>query len=312
MTDDESRHAPGRAPTSGVVPEVVDQPGWFARTWARARQAWRWVRRKHGPISEGIETAGRGWTRAAGTAARIGRSLARMGAVIERNGAILANGRGRSRRFGRKLVGFGAGLNGFGVWLTKTGRSWAPLGESIEDIGEHLGELDIAPLPPEEPPEPLPAPEPERTLPPREPPRVEPPKPKPRVPAKRSGRAPGKAIKKKHQTRQRKPVRQTAQAPASNQELPAEVREAIASLGKRPRSERLRDVIEAICRSREWTTVAELSKFLGVSEKTLRSRHVPEMVKQSRLVRRFPERRRHRGQAYGVPQSSPVGTESPH
>ena len=100
-----------------------------------------------------------------------------------------------------------------------------------------------------------------------------------------------------------RPVRKGV-APETEQELPTELQEAIAGLGKRPRSARLREVIEAICRSREWTTVEELSRFVGVSEKTLRSRHVPEMVKQGRLVRRYPNRPRHRDQAYGVPPSS--------
>ena len=294
MMDDGSRHDPGRAPESEAVPEVVEQPGWFARAWPRMRRAWRWVRRKHEPISEGIETAGRGWTRAARTAARIGRSLARMGTVIERNGAILARGRGRARRIGRSLVGFGAGLYRFGVWLTNTGRRWAPLGEDIEDIGEHLGELDIAPLPPEEPSEALPAPESERTLPQPEAPPEATPEPVPRSSARRSGKVRDKAVTKPPQ----KPVRQTAPVPATSQELPAQVREAIAQLGKRPRSERLRPVIEMICASREWTTVEQLSDFLGVSEKTLRSRHLPAMLKEGRLARRYPNRPRHRDQAY--------------
>ena len=44
--------------------------------------------------------------------------------------------------------------------------------------------------------------------------------------------------------------------------------------------------------------------FLGVSEKTLRSRHLPAMLKDGRLVRRFPDRPRRRGQAYGAPSKS--------
>ena len=97
MMNDGSRHDRGRAPESESIPEVGDRPGWLARAGSRVRRAWRWVRRKHEPISEGIETAGRGWARAARTAARIGRSLHEMGTVIERNGAALAKGRGRAR-----------------------------------------------------------------------------------------------------------------------------------------------------------------------------------------------------------------------
>lgn len=82
-----------------------------------------------------------------------------------------------------------------------------------------------------------------------------------------------------------------------------QVHKAIARLGKRPRSERIRAIIELICGSRKSTTVEQLSGFLAVSEKTLRSRHLPAMLKDGRLVRRFPNRRRHRGQAYGAKDS---------
>ena len=228
-----------------------------------------------------------------------------MGEVIERNGAILAKGRGRSRRIGRNLVAFGGGLTRFGNWLTKTGRSGAPLGESIEDIGEHIGELDIAPLPPGELPEQLPEPQPVRMLPPA-PEEDRSPAPAPRTVAGRSKGSTRKSGKTTQQNQSRRVTPQATLPPERDRELPADVQEAIASLGKRPRSERLRDVIEAICRSREWTTVTELTKFLGVSEQTLRSRHVPEMVKQGRLVRRYPNRRRHRGQAYRAPEAQGI------
>ena len=316
--DDGSSHDPGRAPEGEPALEDERQPGWFARAWARMRRAWRWVRRKHEPIAEGIETAGRGWARAARTAAWIGRSLARMGTVIERNGTSLAEGRGRSRRIGRNLIGFGAGLNGFGVWLVKTGRRWAPLGDDIEDIGEHLGALDIAPLPAEEPAEPLlpaepvrplsPPPQSLKTPPAPEPPRASPepdrrpgPTPQPR-PSPRPKKVRDEAVRKAPRSRRPGPARESESVTAATEDLPTEVRQAIANLGKRPRSDRLRAVIEAICRSREWTTVKELSGFLGMSEKTLRSRHLPPMLKAGRLVRRYPNRPRHRGQKYGAPE----------
>ena len=114
MMDDGSRHDPRCAAESEVVTEVVDQLGWFACVWGRIRRAWRWTHRKHEPISEGIETAGRGWTRAARTAARTRRSFSKIGEAIERNGTVLAKGRGRARRFGWNLAGFGAGLSKFG------------------------------------------------------------------------------------------------------------------------------------------------------------------------------------------------------
>lgn len=301
MADSGSGHDTGRRVEGERLPEVTERLGWFARAAARVRRAWRWIRRQHEPISEGIETAGRAWTRAARTAARIGRSLARMGTVIERNGKSLARGRGRVRRIGRSLVGFGAGLHRFGAWLTNTGRSWAPLGEDIEDIGEHLGELDIAPLPREHPPKPLVPAATARELRQPEPQPKSLPESVSHPPARRPGKAPKEAVRKPPRTPRRKPARQTAPASGTTAQLPAAAREAIAGLGKRPRSERLRAVIEMICGSREWTTAEELSGFLGVSEKTVRSRHLPAMVKEGRLVRRYPDQPRRRGQAYGAP-----------
>ena len=135
-----SGHDRRSEPERDLIAEVVDHPGWFERAWATARRARRWIRRKHEPIAEGIETAGRGWTRIARTAARVGRSLSQMGTVIERNGKILSKGRGRGRQIGRNLVTFGGGLRKFGDWLNKTGRSWAPdRGDGRGHRGTHRG-----------------------------------------------------------------------------------------------------------------------------------------------------------------------------
>ncbi len=235
-----------------------EPPGWLRRAWITLKQnlkrAFGFLRRNREPISEGIETAGRGWTRTARTAARIGRSLAAIGAVITKN-AGSGSKRGQKRR---RLAAFGTGVTRFGEWLTRTGRRWGPIGENIEDIGEHLGEQEPAPLPPEE--KALPAkPEPEPPVP------AEPPKEPPAI-------------------------------------LSPDIREAIESLGKRPRTERLRSVILAICRTREWTTAAELADLLGISEGTLRYRHLGPMVEAGELMPRDPEEREE--QAFGIPDRS--------
>lgn len=60
------------------------------------------------------------------------------------------------------------------------------------------------------------------------------------------------------------------------------MQEAIAGPGKRPRSERLRAVIEMICGIPEWRTTKQLSRFLGASEETLRSRPLPAILDTQR------------------------------
>ena len=225
---------------------------------------------------------------------------------MERNGQVFTKGRGRGRRFGRSLATFGSGLEKFGAWLAKIGHSWEPLGERIET----LGDLDVASLPTEAGAKPLGEPAPV-------PPTIRPEPDGLRKPASleattdltevqaREGKPP-------HWSRKQGPVRPTVATTAESCELPTDVRAAIASLGRRPRSERLRDVIESICRIRAWTTVRELSAFLGVSEKTLRSRHLPAMIKETRLIRRHPDRPRHRRQAYAVPRPRSQAPERLH
>ncbi|WP_420463867.1 ATP-binding protein [Candidatus Palauibacter sp.] len=86
--------------------------------------------------------------------------------------------------------------------------------------------------------------------------------------------------------------------PADRGELPAGVRRAIGSLGPRPRKERLRAVIEAICAAREWTTSGDIARFLHFSQRNLSSRHLTPMVEDGRLVRRYPDNPTHPEQAY--------------
>lgn len=83
-------------------------------------------------------------------------------------------------------------------------------------------------------------------------------------------------------------------------ELPADVRSMIDRLGSRPRKERLRAAIEAICMAREWTTSGEMSRFLRFSQRNLSSRHLTPMVEAGQLARRYPNSPNHPEQAYRV------------
>ncbi len=89
-----------------------------------------------------------------------------------------------------------------------------------------------------------------------------------------------------------------------DQELPGQLREAIAQLGSRPRKERLREVIAAICSHREWTTPAELARWLDILPANLTDRHLSPMVKAGQLERRYPNTVTHADQAYRCPDQS--------
>ncbi len=80
--------------------------------------------------------------------------------------------------------------------------------------------------------------------------------------------------------------------------------EAIARLGVRPRSQRLREVIALICRQRDWTTPAELARWLQIKPENLTTRHLSPMVESGELERRFPDKPTHAEQAYRAPRPS--------
>ena len=86
--------------------------------------------------------------------------------------------------------------------------------------------------------------------------------------------------------------------PADRGELPTDVQRMIDGLGFRPRKERLRTVIEAICAARGWTTSGEIARFLRFSQRNLGGRHLAPMVEAGRLVRRYPDNPTHPKQAY--------------
>ena len=81
-------------------------------------------------------------------------------------------------------------------------------------------------------------------------------------------------------------------------ELPANVRSMINRLGSRPRKERLRAAIKALCAAREWTTSEEIARFLRFSQRNLGSRHLSPMVEAGQLERRYPDSPNHPAQAY--------------
>ena len=81
-------------------------------------------------------------------------------------------------------------------------------------------------------------------------------------------------------------------------ELPPTAQAAIADLGQRARKQRLRTVIEMLCGLHDWTTPAELSRWLNFRSGNLSERHLSPMVDAGQLERRYPHNLSHPEQAY--------------
>ncbi|MFM8275705.1 MAG: ATP-binding protein [Cyanobium sp.] len=80
-------------------------------------------------------------------------------------------------------------------------------------------------------------------------------------------------------------------------DLDPALHQALASLGTRPRKEKLRQVIGLLC-SDQWRTGAWLAQLLSYKPGNLANRHLGPMVKEGTLERRFPEKPNHPEQAY--------------
>ena len=296
--------APG-LPGSGlpeVAPREAGPPGleairrFFDRPWIRGVRAWLrffgrglrsaavWLGRNAGPMARGIERAGHAAARVSRGAAAVGRSAGRIGGQL---GAWGGGGPG-----GARLRRMGAGLRRFGGRLRRTGRRAEEVAGSVEDLGDALADIAEgdeperpAPLPEAEAPGPAPSARPRRQRPPSPVPpaaarRLAPPEPPPRA-----GSAPKET---------------------PDGELPAAFRERIRALGKRKRSKPLRRIILDICALREWTTVGELSDWLGMDRSNIQKRHLRPLAKAGRLEARHPGTS-HPGQAYRVPGAGPGG-----
>jgi ATP-dependent DNA helicase RecG len=80
-------------------------------------------------------------------------------------------------------------------------------------------------------------------------------------------------------------------------ELNPALAQVLASLGTRPRKEKLRQAICQLC-SDQWRSVAWLAGILNLQPRNLSDRHLSPMVKDGLLERRFPDIPSHREQAY--------------
>ena len=79
--------------------------------------------------------------------------------------------------------------------------------------------------------------------------------------------------------------------------LDPDLQQVLASLGARPRKEKLRQAICQLC-SDQWRSVAWLAALLKLQPRNLSDRHLTPMLKDGLLERRFPDIPSHPEQAY--------------
>ena len=83
----------------------------------------------------------------------------------------------------------------------------------------------------------------------------------------------------------------------SRNDLPVELQHQLSSLGRRPRAERLRPVIQRLCAWRGMNAKV-LAELLAMSTRNLVERHLSPMVDAGMLQLAYPEHRTHPSQAY--------------
>jgi ATP-dependent DNA helicase RecG len=93
--------------------------------------------------------------------------------------------------------------------------------------------------------------------------------------------------------------------------LDPELQQVIASLGTRPRKEKLRQAIGQLCTD-QWRSVAWLAALLKLQPRNLSDRHLTPMLKDGLLERRFPDIPSHPDQAYrSMPSPVHAATANP-
>ena len=141
--------------------------GWWRRIGglpglaAAVRDGALWIYRNRRRIGAGIRRAGEILVAILKIAARIGAVLAKMGEALARLDAEREGARKRTGGGPRRVARAGAGISRFGRKLDRFGRGMLPVAGGVEDIGEHLEDPDLGPLPP-----PLPAADKPQTQPP--------------------------------------------------------------------------------------------------------------------------------------------------
>ena len=311
---------------------------WVRKPRPRLRRAWSWVPYLFSRIPKMWAFLKKQREPTVKALRQLARALAWVGALLQALGARTAAGarafrdpEGKStrtqeaiqetgdagKRIGQQMEA-GAGVLGTLISFLRP-RSHGPEPLSIlperksRDAAEEQDKSEPKPLspagrastaePPETAPEPAPRPE-AATRPPSqpapEPPEEEPPEPEPRAPAPTP--TPEKA------ERSTAPAEAEPETPGAAREarlegLPPVLRPNVLALGQRTPRQVLHPLIQQICQFREWTTAADLARWLQMHQPSLVQRHLRVLVDEGALVLKYPESPNHPDQAYRARRS---------
>lgn len=327
------------------VPEPADRnslddtpPGLDAiRAWIRKphpwlRGVWLWIRwigagvaagyrflGKHaGPAAKRLgEIASKG-ERLSRAATRAGNAVREIGGGFARGAQALGVPETRIEKASARLAGLGGAVRRLGGRVAAGGGAAAQVFGGVGrlarafrgDGSKGLGLLDPPGEPkPKQPP--LPPPRPEkpnfRRTPSLTPGRDTPHQPDSPVPPEAPAPNPAPSGPP--------PSSKTTPAPAESEPdrlegLPEVFFSRVNALRERTRRNVLWPLIFDICGWREWTTPAELARWLSMHQHSLTRRHLGPMTRKGLLELRYPDRRSSPKQAYRARRRSPSGATS--
>lgn len=280
---------------------------WIRWIGAGVRTAYRYVRKNWPAARQRIHRIAVEGEKAARVAVRVGHAARRVGGGIVRSTRALRGPDGKVsgataevRKLGRTVLGFGGRLTEGGTGIAAAFSSVGSLTRVLRGDGATgLGLLD-PPVTPESdrPGRPQSAASNTRTHRPRTPQRrkkaVEP-RDEETLPA-----PPGSGVQPPGNP---DPARDSPETPDRFAGLPEILVPWVKGLKPRPRRDSLRALILEICGRREWTTPAELARWLSMHQRSLTKRHLRPMTKEGLLELRYPDRRSSPRQAYRARRS---------
>ncbi len=285
---------------------------WIRWILAWVAKGYRFAKQNAGPAAKRLRQIASEGERVSRTAARAGDAVRDIGGAVTRGARVLRAPDGRIGRAGARLGEIGGAVRRVGGQMTEGGGAAAELFAGVGRLTHALranepaglGLLDRAGEPESDEPA---TPEPraanrearQRSA-PRRPKAVaardDEPEPPP-TPPRPEAEPPRASV----------PARGSRDAESPKSEVPEQDRLAglpdvlvpwVKGLKPRARRDSLRALILEICSRREWTTPAELARWLAKDRSNLVKRHLRPMLREGLLELRYPDRRSSPKQAY--------------
>ena len=285
---------------------------WVRWTLAQVAKGYRLVKQNAGPAAKRLRQIASEGERVSRAAAQAGRAVRDIGGAVARGARALRAPDGRLGNAGTRLGDIGGAVRRFGGKMTEGGGAAAELFAGVGRLTHAwrgnepavLGLLDRPGAPESGEPE---RPEPQaakrearhrsatrrrtEAVEPRDD-EPEPPPPRPEENQPRATRVPARGPRRTESRKTKVPDQDRLAG------LPDILVPWVKGLKPRARRDSLRALILEICSRREWTTPAELARWLAKDRSNLVKRHLRPMIREGLLELRYPDRRSSPKQAY--------------